>query len=305
VRFADWLTTLTVQKEVSNGGGAGRVKIVLCGHSMGGLLASDALLEFLRTRPDPNAPLWPRIIACIAYDTPYLGIHPFVFKNSATRYVEYANAAKGAVSDVFSFFKGRGQPTATPPNPPLLQITDGTTGTSSTSEWAKWAPAAYAIGGAVIAGATAGAAYMRRDDITSGYSWASDHMKYVGNLWDEKAMRDRLDNLLEANADHGIIFKTFYVFLPASPPAYPDPRTFVVLPSRSSPTFARFIPTPNTVAKDEIEAHTGIFRAGNNDGYYRLGLSTAQVIREALAASRTQRTEAQQTSKDDSAGDSK
>lgn len=132
-----------------------------------------------------------------------------MFKNSATRYVEYANTAKGLATNVFSFFKGTGQPTATPPNnPPLLQITDGTTGTSSTSQWAKWAPAAYAVGGAVIAGATAGAAYMRRDDLTSGYTWASDHMKYVGNLWDEKAMQDRLDNLLASNADHGIVFKT-------------------------------------------------------------------------------------------------
>jgi hypothetical protein len=32
--FADWLTTLTVQREVANGqgGGAGKTKIVLCGH---------------------------------------------------------------------------------------------------------------------------------------------------------------------------------------------------------------------------------------------------------------------------------
>ena len=41
-----------------------------CLHSMGGLLAADALIEFVRTRPDKNAPLWPRIVACIAYDTP-------------------------------------------------------------------------------------------------------------------------------------------------------------------------------------------------------------------------------------------
>lgn len=32
--FADWLTTLTVQREVADGegGGAGKVRIVLCGH---------------------------------------------------------------------------------------------------------------------------------------------------------------------------------------------------------------------------------------------------------------------------------
>ena len=42
--------------------------------SMGGLLASDVLLEFIQSRPDRNAPLWPRIIACIAFDTP---VSPF------------------------------------------------------------------------------------------------------------------------------------------------------------------------------------------------------------------------------------
>lgn len=33
-RFADWLTTLTVEREDANGcgGGAGKAKIILCGH---------------------------------------------------------------------------------------------------------------------------------------------------------------------------------------------------------------------------------------------------------------------------------
>ena len=37
---------------------------------MGGLLAADALLAFTASRPDPAAPLWPNIIACLAFDTP-------------------------------------------------------------------------------------------------------------------------------------------------------------------------------------------------------------------------------------------
>lgn len=132
-----------------------------------------------------------------------------MFKNSATRAVEYANAARGVITDMYSLFRGIQPAAAAPSNPPLLQITAGTSETTSASAWGKWAPAAaYAIGGAVIAGATAGAAYMRRDDITSGYTWASDHMQFVGSLWDEKAMRERLDNLLAARADHGIVFKT-------------------------------------------------------------------------------------------------
>lgn len=38
--------------------------------SMGGLLAADALIQFVQNRPDAEAPLWPRIIACLAFDTP-------------------------------------------------------------------------------------------------------------------------------------------------------------------------------------------------------------------------------------------
>ncbi|KAF9226622.1 hypothetical protein BS17DRAFT_697664 [Gyrodon lividus] len=281
VRFADWLTTLTVQKEVANGGGAGRVNIVLCGHSMGGLLAADSLLEFVNSRPDKSAPLWPKIIACIAFDTPYLGLHPFVFKNSATKAVEYASAAHTFVSDAYSFFKGSENSAATTPKPALPQITAAVSESSSTSGWAKWAPAAYAVGGAMIAGA----AYMRRDDVTSGYSWASDHMKYVGNLWDEKAMHERVESLLAAHVNHGIVFKTFYVSLPASPPAHPNTRTFVVLPPRSSPAFPHYHPAPNCVATDEVQAHTGMFKPGSNDGYYQLGLATAQTIREAVMKS--------------------
>jgi hypothetical protein len=96
-RFADWLITLTVEKEVANGtgGGAGKAKIVLCGHrcanrlsivcvltvlfpslSMGGLLAADTLLAIVNNRVDKQAPVWPKIVACIAFDTPVWIFHP-------------------------------------------------------------------------------------------------------------------------------------------------------------------------------------------------------------------------------------
>lgn len=43
---------------------------------MGGLLAADTLLEFANSRPDKQAPLWPRIIALLAFDTPvWINLH--------------------------------------------------------------------------------------------------------------------------------------------------------------------------------------------------------------------------------------
>ena len=42
--FVDWLAEVVVHKEVAGGlgGGSGKSKVVLCGHSMGGLLIGKA-----------------------------------------------------------------------------------------------------------------------------------------------------------------------------------------------------------------------------------------------------------------------
>ncbi|KAI6003707.1 hypothetical protein EDD15DRAFT_2507260 [Pisolithus albus] len=261
--------------ELPTGGGAGAAKIVLCGHSMGGLLAADTLRAFIRSRPDEGAPLWPRVIGCIAFDTPYLGLHPFVFKNSATRVAEAADTARTIVSDCALFHGERSG---------YIAPAKDSESTSKDTGWARWAPAAYTVGGAIAAGAAAGAAYWRREDITSGYKWAFDHMKYVGNLWDKEAMGKRLDDLVLVE-QRGITFKMFYVLLPPSLPAFPSLRTFVVLPPRSSPAFASYIISRNSIASDEVQAHMGMFEPTQNDGYYELGLETARIIREASARS--------------------
>jgi hypothetical protein len=49
--------------------------------SMGGLLAADSLHAFIHSRSDVNAPLWPNIIACLAFDTPVY--HPFSVLNES------------------------------------------------------------------------------------------------------------------------------------------------------------------------------------------------------------------------------
>jgi len=290
VRFADWLTNLTVQREVANGvgGGAGKAKIILCGHSMGGLLAADALVEFVRTRPDAKAPLWPNIVACLAYDTPYFGLHPYVFKNTATQAADYVRSAH----NVWSNLKlGSSSPTmaSAPASAPAITAPPKST-LAGQSVWSKWAPAAYAVGGALIAGAAAGTAYYRREDIGAGYSWATDHMKYVGNLWDENSMRARMENVLNIERDLGVAFRVFYTCLPPHPPQFPKARTFVVLPSSASPNAkygSYFIQAPNGIATDEITAHTGMFDAKTNDGYYDLGLLSAHLIRDVVITMRT------------------
>lgn len=76
------------------------------------------------------------------------------------------------------------------------------------SLWQKWAaPAAFAIGGAVLAGA-AGTAYYKREEIGVGYTWITDHLQYVGNLWNREELEGRLDRLLAIESGMGVLFHT-------------------------------------------------------------------------------------------------
>jgi hypothetical protein len=42
---------------------------------------------------------------------------------------------------------------------------------------------------------------------------------------------------------------------------------------------AFWVPAVNTLAVNEIDAHTGMFAGTTNDGYYQLGLDTVSVVR--------------------------
>ncbi|KAF9268142.1 hypothetical protein L218DRAFT_918476 [Marasmius fiardii PR-910] len=283
-RFADWLTTLTVQKEAQYGG-AGKAKIVLCGHSMGGLLAADAVKEFVKTRPDNSAPIWPNIIACLAFDTPYFGLHPYVFKNSASKAAQYAETAKTVGSALFGSLAGFGAGKAATESSASTSPAGLITAPSQEQTgWSKWAPAAYAVGGALFAGAAAGSAYYKRADLGLGYTWATDHLKYVGNLWDEDTSKKRVEFMIEVDETAGILFRTFYTFLPAVPLVQNLDRTFIIVPKGDPKIQSRFRRAENNTAADEIQAHVGMFAASTNDGYYKLGLETAGIIQESLAS---------------------
>ncbi|KAK2466069.1 hypothetical protein APHAL10511_001711 [Amanita phalloides] len=279
-RFVEWLILLTVQKEQ---GVAGCAKIVLCGHSMGGLLAADTLLELVRPYRDGKAAsMWPRIVACISFDTPYLGLHPAILQNSVTKAAEVMGAAQTVGSTVFGALAGL---SASKAAEKASSASDPNQGPNT--GWGRWvAPAAYAVGGAVLAGAAVGSAWYKREDLGQGYEWATDHMKFIGNLWDEKALQKRVNDLTGLEKSHSILFRTFYVHLPPAPPQHTSSRTFIVLPKLYAPAALHFLPAKNGLASDEIQAHVGMFAAATNDGYYELGLAAAKIIREALTVAR-------------------
>ena len=137
----------------------------------------------------------------------YFGIHPFVVKNSVTKATEYVNAATTVGSALLGSLAvlGAKKATQTQPATPTPQAPQS-----------KWGSAIYAVGGAVLAGAVAGGAYYKRRDLTQGLSWATDHMKYVGNLWDEESLNQRVEALIDIEKERGVIFRTLVNLLSLS-----------------------------------------------------------------------------------------
>lgn len=63
------------------------------------------------------------------------------------------------------------------------------------------------MGAVALGAAAAGTAYYRREDFVNGWKWGSEHMRFVGNLWDTKAMEGRMVDMAELVQARGIGFR--------------------------------------------------------------------------------------------------
>lgn len=156
-----------------------------------------------------------------------------MFKHSASKAVGYAQTARDVVAGAGILgalggvtFRKQAEPTpskakaqevnglvtASPPVARPVSPPSSPVPISGRSGWDKWAPLAYGAGAALLAGGAASAVYYKRADVNFGWSWASDHMKYIKNLWDEEALKMRVVNLVTTSEEIGVVFRT-YVFL--------------------------------------------------------------------------------------------
>ncbi|SPO22421.1 uncharacterized protein UTRI_01099 [Ustilago trichophora] len=325
--FVEWLIQHTVMLEskpeihpitgeiVPNsgkGGGMGSVKIVLAGHSMGGLVAVDAALAIAQSSAEQQAKtpkdkqshlkLWPRVVGVLAYDTPYYGVHPGVFKNGINKYAGYLQTAQS----IGTFLAPMGVGLAARWNSERqsqasTSSTSSSNGNStrgagvsrssndpaaSTRATNNWRTALMATGAVALAsGAAASAAYFNKDKLNGAYGWVTDHLAFVSNLWDDNALRARLDRLVDQPQ---ILFHCYYTRLPSSSRAA-NPhnqatrdRTFIILPPRTARCAGSFTAMDNIKATDEVDAHISMFNAKNNPRYFDLGLKTSALIAVCL-----------------------
>ncbi|RUS26392.1 hypothetical protein BC938DRAFT_470821, partial [Jimgerdemannia flammicorona] len=260
-------------------GGTGRVLVILCGHSMGGIVAADVIRSYLPTG-DPAAPSSspvPRIIGLLAYDTPFYGLNEHMVNHSAL-----------ARFDLFSKFV----PMAAAAEPVAKRATDSNDESAPTKSsgkgWGSWGLVA-GIAGIAAAGAVA---YMHKDTISAGMTNVLDHLEFVSVLVKDGDLRKRRRRRGSSFHDVGrrraevvevvdsivgipdMIFRNFYTQLESDPL-----RLFINPPPPSTEDY--FVATVSN-RKDEIDAHTHMFDP-RNSGYYNLAKESivlcTQVVR--------------------------
>ena len=240
-QFKEFLLNKVIDIEVTNGTPAPTVApgvhVVLCGHSMGGIVAAEAALSIARdeTVPKggvaaqgeqtPSSLLFPHIAAVVAFDTPMLGISPTVLAHGAEQHLNNASSAYKTYDAANAFFgwnssnRGAGSAvaaatttTTTTTNTPdrSLPPAESTKGNGGKGTWGKYA----ALGGAAVAlvGA-AGAAYLNRDRIYQGLGWAGSHLEFVGCLAKGAELQKRVEDMVKLRVTHGTEFANFYCAL--------------------------------------------------------------------------------------------
>jgi len=252
--FAEWLNNLVLAMEATSGNsGTGKVKVVLCGHSMGGLVAADTTIRFLYRRPNAHAPPLPRIIACLAFDTPYLGLD--------------INVARIMSSDVDNHLRTLRIPRL------RLSAIPGLGGIVKVKSFIL--DKANVAAGYVFKGFSRLCPHL--------YPYIAGYTEYLANISAEDYRNVRLDSIVGYDKEMRVLFRTFYTRLPAKPPLFENPRTFIVLPEPNTRHADHFLAAPNGRVRNEFSAHTGMFAAKTNDGYDQLVLETSKVIEEAIS----------------------
>lgn len=370
-KFKDWLTNAVIDLEVSAKTPSptvdGSVRVVLIGHSMGGIVAAETLLSIARDQPipsdrtfsstpppgvgnnttsnpesmnnstvnleipktqqrsssappqeNPSTPvnkqpespvfLFPYIQAILAFDTPYLGIHPGVVAHGAETHYNTASAALNAYNQASEFF-GLGK--SSTPSVPRANASAGALPPATSGGWGKWGKYAMFAGGAAAVAAAGGAAWTNREHLSKGWAWAGSHLEFIGCLARGAELAQRVETVAKISQNHAIGFADFYTCLNKdkqgktyySEQLLGEERTFCVVPKEAkegreeSPLKRRkmtdavekkakskgtWIKCINEKASNEISAHVAMFTPKDNPDYYAMTDRAKHVLLKAV-----------------------
>ncbi|KAF4979655.1 hypothetical protein FZEAL_4212 [Fusarium zealandicum] len=313
-RFRDWLQNRVIDMEVAAGTPSPTVepsvRTILVGHSMGGIVAAEMLISLASEKPiytedgiqktdapSFNSLMFPYIQGVLAFDTPYLGISPGVVAHGAEDQYKSATQAASAISQLSGIGASlwgankTGSPSTSPAPPKIagaLPAPPAPAG-GGAGQWQRWGRMAMYAGAAGAVAAGGAAAWMKRDQLGEGFSWATSHLEFVGCLARGEELRKRMSFLLRLREELDVGFANLYTRLGQAAPAKqinvvgtvlgPD-RTFCNLPKKQpGGTWREAI---NDKATDEASAHMNMFTPKENPGYDNLAQDATGLIAEWL-----------------------
>ena len=258
--------------------------------------------------------MFPYIQGILAFDTPYLGISPGVVAHGAEQHYKTATGAYSALSEVAGVFgygasKRETTPQRQQDNQKLLtqgtdamsaSMTNASSDAAATPTWQRWGKYAMFAGAAGAVAAGGAAAYLKRDNITEGWSFIGSHLEFVGCLAKGEDLKNRLERITKLNKDRGIGFADLvtvlgkaanvdkkqgttvagsggFVEIGAVDGIAPPERTFCTIP-KSEKNRKFFEKAKNDKAGDEMAAHMTMFTSRDNTGYFTLGERARDLI---------------------------
>lgn len=250
------------------------VRVVLIGHSMGGIVAVETVLGIASEKPiysedgieksempDFNSLLFPYIQGVLAFDTPYLGISPGVVAHGAEGHY---NAASTTISQLTGLGAalGWGANTSKSAGAASKAVVQQPAAAQAANGWGKWSKVAMAAGAVSAVAAGGAAAWMNRDNITQGWSWVSSHLEFVGCLARGEELKKRVKCMVQLRDELNLGFANLYTRLGRAADSQQvsmvgtvlgKDRTFCNLPKKMDAGDWR--PAVNDKAVDETTAH--------------------------------------------------
>lgn len=254
---------------------------------MGGIVAAEAAIGLASEhpiytedgiqKPDGDKPvhfnsmMFPFIQGVLAFDTPYLGISPGVVAHTAEGHYQNAQSAAAAITQLTGLgasMWGAGKAANAPAKPTAraLPAADPKPQQQQGNQWAKWGKVAMFAGAASAVAAGGAAAWINRDQITSGWSWVSSHLVFVGCLARAEELKKRVAAMVQLERDCGVGFANVYTRLGKAAPSKEvsmvgtvlgKERTFCNLPNKmQAGTWREAV---NDKATDETWAHMSEF----------------------------------------------
>lgn len=265
------------------------------------------------SNPNSSEYLFPLIQGILTFDTPFNGLSRSLFAYGAVSNYQKASTVYSAVTALASATPAGlarlGTQTAAARAPAQTP--------SRSPNWMTWQLLALRTGtvGAIMAGGVA--AYMNREAIVNGvksvgqlnknsfaegyrqttdalgstfqffsrgdlgksFSYLSDHFTFVGALLKQKELARRLERL---GTLQGVGLHDFYTSLGENGywnGGYFIPeRTFCAIPKESHSAYNVFGKQLMPDAKDEIQAHVGIFQPDKNASYEEMTQKSAKLI---------------------------